>query len=114
VLNFEARGSSGPSYMLMETNGNAGLVKNLQLQMPLSSIKLLMYSIYKMLPNDTDLTFLESKAIFRVTILLLLTIITITTRHKMTANHLDKNTLAHQGSYLMPLLNISNADLSTN
>jgi hypothetical protein len=28
VLNFEARGSSGPSYMLMETNkGNAGLVK---------------------------------------------------------------------------------------
>jgi hypothetical protein len=28
--------------MLMETNaGNAGLVKNLQLQMPLSSIKLL-------------------------------------------------------------------------
>jgi hypothetical protein len=70
--------------MLMETNaGNAGLVKNLQLQMPLSSIKLLMYSIYKMLPNDTDLTVLES-AIFRVTILLLLTI-TITTRHKMTA-----------------------------
>ena len=28
VLNFEARGSSGPSYMLMETNaGNSGLVK---------------------------------------------------------------------------------------
>jgi hypothetical protein len=22
VLNFEARGTSGPSYMLMETNGN--------------------------------------------------------------------------------------------
>jgi hypothetical protein len=28
VLNFEARGTSGPSYMLMETNGgNGGLVK---------------------------------------------------------------------------------------
>jgi hypothetical protein len=57
-----------------------------------------MYSIYKMLPNDTDLTFREQG---QVTILLLLTI-TITTRHKMTANHLEKNTPAHQGSYLMP------------
>jgi hypothetical protein len=27
VLNFEARGTSGPSYMLMETNGKWGLVK---------------------------------------------------------------------------------------
>jgi hypothetical protein len=27
VLNFEARGTSGPSYMLMETNGEMGLVK---------------------------------------------------------------------------------------
>jgi hypothetical protein len=32
----------------------------------------------------------------------------------MTANHLEKNTPAHQGSYLMPLLKyFSNADLST-
>jgi hypothetical protein len=28
VLNFEARGL-GPSYMLMETNGNGSLLKNL-------------------------------------------------------------------------------------
>jgi hypothetical protein len=43
VLNFEARGSSGPSYMLMETNaGNAGLVKEFAAaKMPLFSIKLL-------------------------------------------------------------------------
>jgi hypothetical protein len=27
TLNFEARGTSGPSYMLMETNGEMGLVK---------------------------------------------------------------------------------------
>jgi hypothetical protein len=32
VLNFEARGSSGPSYMLMETNKKAALVKSLLLQ----------------------------------------------------------------------------------
>jgi acetylornithine deacetylase/succinyl-diaminopimelate desuccinylase-like protein len=51
VLNFEARGSAGPSYMLMETNaGNAGLVKEFaaaNATFPLSNS--LMYSIYKML-----------------------------------------------------------------
>jgi hypothetical protein len=40
VLNFEARGTSGPSYMLMETNGEMGL-KNLLQQTLLSSIKLI-------------------------------------------------------------------------
>ena len=58
VINYEARGSGGPSYMLMETNG-----KNSQLLTEFIKAKpnypvanSLMYSIYKMLPNDTDLT----------------------------------------------------------
>lgn len=58
VLNFEARGSGGPSYMLMETNGgNKNLIKAFQeaeVNQPVANS--LMYSIYKMLPNDTDLT----------------------------------------------------------
>lgn len=58
VINFEARGSSGPSYMLMETNkGNENLVREFskaKTAYPVSNS--LMYSIYKMLPNDTDLT----------------------------------------------------------
>jgi hypothetical protein len=41
VLNFEARGTSGPSYMLMETNGEMALLKNLLQQTLLSSIKLI-------------------------------------------------------------------------
>jgi hypothetical protein len=63
---FEAQGTSGPSYMLMETNnGNAALVKEFSaanVDYPVSNS--LMYSIYKMLPNDTDLTvFREQKNI---------------------------------------------------
>jgi len=58
VLNFEARGSGGPSYMLLETNGgNKNLIEAFQktnTSNPVASS--LMYSIYKMLPNDTDLT----------------------------------------------------------
>ena len=58
VLNFEARGSGGPSYMLVETNGgNANLIREFvkaNPQYPVASS--LAYSVYKMLPNDTDLT----------------------------------------------------------
>jgi hypothetical protein len=63
----------------------------------------LMYSIYKMLPNDTDLTFLESKAIFRLQFCFYDDHYNYHTAQD-DSNHLDKNTPAHQGSYLMPLL----------
>ena len=56
VLNFEARGSGGPSYMLVETNqGNAKLIKAFnEASPPFPVANSMMYSIYKMLPNDTD------------------------------------------------------------
>ena len=116
VLNFEARGSSGPSYMLMETNaGNAGLVSQFSAanaKYPVSNS--LMYSVYKMLPNDTDLTvFREQGNIQGYNFAF---IDGHYNYHTVQDNlkHLDKNTLAHQGKYLMPLLDyFSNADLGT-
>jgi hypothetical protein len=58
VLNFEARGSGGPSYMLLETNGgNHNLIKGFITANPEFPVaNSLAYSIYKKLPNDTDLT----------------------------------------------------------
>jgi hypothetical protein len=58
VLNLEARGSGGPSYMLLETNGgNEHFIKSFsQAKLPHPVGNSLLYSIYKMLPNDTDLT----------------------------------------------------------
>jgi hypothetical protein len=115
VLNFEARGSSGPSYMLMETNkGNAGLVKEFAkagATYPVSNS--LMYSIYKMLPNDTDLTvFREQGNIQGFNFAFIDDHFNYHTAQDDVA-HLDKSTLKHQGSYLMPLLNyFSNADLN--
>ena len=115
VLNFEARGSSGPSYMLMETNqGNAKMVDaftNGNTTYPVSNS--LMYSIYKMLPNDTDLTvFRESGKIQGFNFAF---IDSHFNYHTMQDNyeHLNPKTLAHQGTYLFPLLKqFSNADLS--
>ncbi|MDO9138294.1 MAG: M28 family peptidase, partial [Lutibacter sp.] len=64
VLNFEARGSGGPSYMLLETNGgNKKLIEAFQqADSPYPVANSLMYSIYKMLPNDTDLTVFREDA----------------------------------------------------
>ena len=115
VLNFEARGSSGPSYMLMETNaGNSGLVKEFSAanaQYPVSNS--LMYSVYKMLPNDTDLTvFREEGNIQGFNFAFIDGHYNYHTAQD-DVNHLSKNTLAHQGEYLMPMLDyFSNADLN--
>ena len=115
VLNFEARGSSGPSYMLMETNdGNAKMVDAFQdgnVSYPVSNS--LMYSIYKMLPNDTDLTvFREEGKIQGFNFAFIDSHFNYHTAQDNYEN-LDPKTLAHQGSYLFPLLNyFSNADLT--
>ena len=115
VLNFEARGSSGPSYMLMETNdGNAKMVDAFQdgnVCYPVSNS--LMYSIYKMLPNDTDLTvFREQGKIQGFNFAFIDSHFNYHTAQDNYEN-LDPETLAHQGSYLFPLLNyFSNADLT--
>ncbi|WP_435261233.1 M28 family peptidase [Tenacibaculum sp. nBUS_03] len=64
VLNFEARGSGGSSYMLMETNGkNKNLLTEFIKSNPnYPAANSLMYSIYKKLPNDTDLTVFREHA----------------------------------------------------
>lgn len=107
VLNFEARGSGGPSFTLIETNGgNAKLIKeytNAGLDFPVANS--LAYSIYKMLPNDTDLTrFREDGDINGFNFAF---IDDHFDYHTALDNYqrLDRETLEHQGSYLMPLLN---------
>ncbi len=115
VLNFEARGSSGPSYMLMEVNkGNAQVVKHFTeagVRFPVSNS--LMYSIYKMLPNDTDLTVFREQA--QIQGLNFAFIDNHFNYHTQQDNfqNLSPKTLAHQGTYLIPLLHyFSNANLS--
>ncbi|RZK09994.1 MAG: M28 family peptidase [Flavobacterium sp.] len=116
VINFEARGTAGPSYMLMEVNqGNANMVDGFieaNPRFPVSNS--LMYSIYKMLPNDTDLTIFRERG--QVQGLNFAFIDDHFNYHTAQddVQHLSKKTLQHQGTYLMPLLNyFSNADLKT-
>src|SRR5690606_10518453 len=115
VLNFEARGTSGPSNMILETNGgNSNLVKafiEANPEFPVASS--LMYSVYKMLPNDTDSTVFRTDA--DIDSFFFAFIDSHFNYH--TANdtmyHLDWDSLMHQGSYLLPLIHyFADADLS--
>lgn len=116
VLNFEARGSGGPSYMLLETNGgNKNLIEHFKAANTAYPVaNSLVYSIYKMLPNDTDLTvFREDGDIDGFNFAFIDDHYDYHTAQD-TPGRLDANTLAHQATYLWPLLNyFSGADLDT-
>lgn len=106
VLNFEARGSGGPSYAFIETNrGNQNLLREfIEAHPEYPMTNSLYYSIYKMLPNDTDLTvFRENRDIDGFNFAFIDDHYDYHTAQD-SYERLDKNTLAHQGSYLMPLL----------
>jgi hypothetical protein len=115
VLNCEARGTSGPSYMLMEVNnGNAAMVESFTDANPDYPVaNSLMYSIYKMLPNDTDLTvFREQGKIQGFNFAFIDSHFNYHTAQD-DASHLDLRSLEHQGSYLVPLLgHFGNTDLT--
>ena len=106
VLNFESRGSGGKPFMFLETNGgNAALLENFMeagVEYPVTNS--LVYSVYKMLPNDTDLTVLREQG--NISGFNFAFIDDHFDYHAATdvSENLDINSLAHQGSYLMPLL----------
>ena len=107
VLNFEARGSGGPSYMLMETNSKNSklLTEFLNAQPNYPAANSLMYSIYKMLPNDTDLTvFRENGNINGFNFAFIGDHFDYHTAQD-SYERLDKETLLHQADYLMTTLN---------
>lgn len=115
VLNFEARGSGGPSYMLIETNGgNSKLMKGFVKANPKFPVaNSLAYSIYKMLPNDTDLTRFRADADINGFNFAFIDDHYDYHTANDTYERLDRETLEHQGSYIMPMLNyFSQANLS--
>ncbi len=115
VLNFEARGTSGPSNAILETNyGNENLINsfiNANPQFPVTSS--LMYEIYKTMPNDTDATVFRE--LENIPSFFFAFIDGHYNYHAATDSpeNLSLHSLAHQGSYLSALLPFyANADLT--
>ena len=106
ALNFEARGSGGNSFMFLETNGgNKKLLQEFiaaNVAYPVTNS--LAYSIYKLLPNDTDLTVLREQAnINGFNFAFIDDHFDYHTANDIPEN-LDLGSLAQQGNYLLPLL----------
>ncbi|GAA0871555.1 hypothetical protein GCM10009117_07010 [Gangjinia marincola] len=116
IFNFEARGSGGPSNTILETNqGNTQLISEFAKANPSHPLaSSLFYSIYKMLPNDTDSTVFREIA--DVDSFFFAFIDDHFDYHTAldTPERLDMTSLGHQGSYIMPMLTyFSQADLSS-
>lgn len=115
AINFEARGTAGPSYMLMETpNANGGMVKAFQDANPDYPVaSSLMYSIYKLMPNDTDLTVLRERGSIPGYNFAFIDDHFNYHTSQDDIQHLDHRSLSHQLSYVeSTLAHFSNADLN--
>lgn len=115
VLNFEARGSGGPSNTILETNaGNTKLIKAFSKANPEYPVATsLMYSVYKKLPNDTDATVLREQKDIPSFFFAFIDDHYDYHTAKDTFENLDQNSLAHQASYLTALMPyFSNVDLT--
>ncbi len=120
VINFEARGTSGPSYMFMETNsGNHNMLEQFnQAGVSYANSNSMAYSIYKMLPNDTDMTiFRRDKDILGFNFAFIDSHFNYHTARDNYQN-LSLDSVAHQAHYLMPMLRklsqINLSDLKSN
>ena len=107
VLNFEARGSGGPSYMLMETNGkNSKLLSEFLAAKPnFPAANSLMYSVYKKLPNDTDLTVFRQDADINGFNFVFIGDHFDYHTAQDSFGRLDRESLLHQADYITSMLN---------
>lgn len=102
ALNFDARGSSGPAMMFETSNGNEWLIREFARSAPRPVTNSLLFEIYRLLPNDTDLKVFKEG---NVPSLNFAYINTFTSYHSKLDNltNLDERSLQHQGSYALAL-----------
>jgi hypothetical protein len=102
VMNFEARGNSGPSIMFETSPGNGRLISETAKAMPHPVTNSLSYEIYKLLPNDTDLTVFKKAGYDGLNFAF---IEGVSHYHSQLdgIDQIDQRSLQHQGAYALAL-----------
>src|SRR5438270_175557 len=102
IMNFEARGNRGPSMLFETSPGNSLLVEATAHSAPHPIGSSLFYSLYKLLPNDTDFTTFRS---YRIPGLNFAFGENLEAYHSAldTTQNLSLASLQHQGSYALAL-----------
>lgn len=113
VMNFEGRGSSGPVGMFETSTANGWLVQQFAAAAPYPNASSLTYTVYKMLPNDTDLTVFKRAGLAGLNFAFIGGLQDYHTSLDSVAN-LEPATVQHMGSYALALTrhfgNVSFAD----
>ncbi len=102
VLNLDARGNSGPSYMFETSNGNGWLIEQLAQSVPHPLATSLTGDIYALMPNDTDLTIYKSRGMPGLNFAFIGGLGYYHSPEDTPAN-LDLRTLQHQGENLLAM-----------
>jgi Peptidase family M28 len=102
VLNFEARGNSGPSIMFETSDKNGWLIGEFARSAPHPVANSLAYEIYRLLPNDTDLSIFKEAGLAGYGFAY---IGGLTRYHTQLDNveNVDERSLQHHGSYALAL-----------
>jgi hypothetical protein len=102
VLNFEARGTCGTVYMFETSERNDALIAGFAQAAPRPFASSLAYTIYKLLPNDTDMTVFKRAGMAGLNFAYLGCAANYHSGADSLAN-LDEDSLRHMGSYALPL-----------
>jgi hypothetical protein len=102
VLNFEARGTSGPVILFETSDQNAWLIDNVGKAASHPVANSLSYEIYKRLPNDTDLTVFKQAGYQGLNFAFIEGVMNY---HHATDSlqNLNRGSLQHQGDYAVEL-----------
>jgi Peptidase family M28 len=102
ALNFEARGTSGPSMMFETSDGNGWLIKQLAEAAPDPVATSLAYDAYRNLPNNTDFSWLKAMGVAGMNFAF---IGDLERYHSETDNYsnIDERSIQHDGSYALEL-----------
>jgi Peptidase family M28 len=113
VLNFEARGHTGPAIMFETSGENGRLIREFAQAVPFPVANSLSYEIYKRLPNDTDLTVFKAAGLAGFNFAYIRGLTHYHTLLDSVAN-IDERSLQHQGSYALSLArHLGGLDLSS-
>jgi hypothetical protein len=112
VLNFDARGSSGPVLMFETSENNGWLIEQFGEAAPYPMAHSLSYELYRLLPNVTDLTIFKRAGMPGLNFA---NIDGIDRYHSPQDNlqGINESSMQHRGSYALALTRqLANADLS--
>jgi hypothetical protein len=102
VLNLEARGANGPSFMFETSEDNGWLIQEFARAAPHPVASSLMYEIYKRMPNDTDMTIFKEAGYSGLNFSY---VDGLNHYHTLldSVSEIDERSLQHHGSYALAL-----------